>query len=57
MKLLSDEERVIKYLDDQLTEAEKKQFEKDLETSELLQKSLKEYKATLNHFDNLKSVI
>jgi hypothetical protein len=54
--MINDEERVIKYLDGQLSEEEKKQFEKELETSDSLQKSLKAYKATLNHIKDLKSV-
>ena len=52
---MNSDERIIKYIDRELTEEEKALFEKDLSRSEALRKELAEYKKVLTSFDEQKS--
>lgn len=53
---MDKENKIIKYLDNQLSEKEKKAFEEQLANSEELQRELQEYRSVLNEIKNLNRV-
>lgn len=53
---MNNEEKILKYIDNQLTEEEREAFEEELRTSETLRKLFDEYKNTLNEINSTKNI-